>query len=75
MIRKSLNIFHIRKPGMIRWSIRGCVTGVLTIIVSHVISTVNNSTDSEYNGIHLSSIRIKSELHFILIPSGCIFCP
>ena len=28
MIRKSLNIFHIRKPGTIRWTILGCVTGV-----------------------------------------------
>ena len=28
MIRKSLNIFHIRKPGAIRRAILGCVTGL-----------------------------------------------
>ena len=31
MIRKSLNIFHIRKPGEIRRAILGCVTGVLEV--------------------------------------------
>ena len=29
MIRKSLKIFHIRKPSVIWWMIVGCVTGVL----------------------------------------------
>ena len=31
MICKSLKIFHVRKPGVIRWTILGCVTGVLVL--------------------------------------------
>ena len=31
IIRKSLNIFNIRKPGAIRRAIHECVTGVIAI--------------------------------------------
>ena len=67
MIRKSINIFHIRKPGAIRRAILGCVTGVLQDLNLRQHGSNNDNSSAKKTPLITMHINPKTVLIFLYI--------